>query len=152
MSDSPYPVAWQAEWQWQGQPVSYVVCRSSDADQAVVLVHGFGACKEHWRHNLAALALDHDVYALDLLGFGASAKPTSRLAEESPEVGDCVYGIELWAQQVAAFISEVVRAPVTLVGNSIGGVVALRCASLLEQEGQARPASAAGRLRPTCPG
>ncbi|WP_259720841.1 alpha/beta fold hydrolase [Synechococcus sp. CS-1328] len=149
MSDSPYPAAWQAEWQWQGQPVSYVVCRSSDPDQAVddspaggardrpavVLVHGFGACKEHWRHNLAALAIHHDVYAIDLLGFGSSGKPSSRLAEEPPEAGDCVYGIELWAQQVSAFIREVVRAPVTLVGNSIGGVVALRCASLLEQDG-----------------
>ncbi len=85
---------------------------------------------------MAALAAAHDVYALDLIGFGESDKPRSRLAGEPATEGDCTYGVELWAQQVVAFLQEVVRAPVTLVGNSIGGVVVLRSAALLEAAGQ----------------
>ncbi|MFM7675086.1 MAG: alpha/beta fold hydrolase [Synechococcus sp.] len=141
MSEGPFPEAWYRQWSWQGRRVAYVVCRAigkgSDAPRpAVVLVHGFGACKEHWRHNVAALAAAHDVYALDLIGFGESEKPPSRLAGEPSAEGDCTYGVELWAQQVVAFLQDVVRAPVTLVGNSIGGVVVLRSAALLEEAGQ----------------
>ena len=38
---------------------------------------------------------------------------------------------DLWGQQVADFCCEVIDRPVRLVGNSIGGVVALRAAQLL---------------------
>ena len=41
------------------------------------------------------------------------------------------YGFDLWGQQVADFCREVIDRPVRLVGNSIGGVVALRAAQLL---------------------
>ncbi|MEB3264918.1 MAG: alpha/beta fold hydrolase [Synechococcus sp.] len=147
MSEGPFPESWRSQWVWQGRRVAYVACRAGEAAEnsngaprpAVVLVHGFGACKEHWRHNVAALAAAHDVYALDLIGFGESDKPPSRLAGEPATTGDCPYGVELWALQVVAFLEEVVRAPVTLVGNSIGGVVVLRSAALLEEAG--RPAT-----------
>jgi len=42
---------------------------------AVVLLHGLGGFAESWRHNLAPLARRATVYALDLPGFGTSAKP-----------------------------------------------------------------------------
>jgi pimeloyl-ACP methyl ester carboxylesterase len=44
------------------------------------------------------------------------------------------YGFDLWGQQVADFCKEVIDKPVMLVGNSIGGVVALRAAQLLGPE------------------
>ncbi|WP_315855814.1 alpha/beta fold hydrolase [Vulcanococcus limneticus] len=101
-----------------------------------MLIHGFGACKEHWRHNVPPLLGERAVFAIDLLGFGESDKPRSRLEGEPEEAGSCRYCIDLWADQVVAFVDEVVQGPVQLVGNSIGGVVALAAARQLEQLGQ----------------
>ena len=53
------------------------------------------------------------VYAIDLLGFGASDKPVLD------------YSIELWASQINAFCSEFIDRPVVLVGNSIGSLSVL---------------------------
>ncbi|KAF0653137.1 alpha/beta hydrolase [Cyanobium sp. Copco_Reservoir_LC18] len=130
-----FPADWLGTWSWQGQSISYVTRPSAlpEATGALpaLLIHGFGACKEHWRHNLPALAGRRPVYAIDLVGFGASSKPPSRL-EDEPEDGLALrYGIDLWADQVAAFVREVVGTPVQLVGNSIGGVVALAAAARL---------------------
>ncbi|MCP9803043.1 alpha/beta fold hydrolase [Cyanobium sp. T1G-Tous] len=139
----PFPHAWGRQWQWRDELVSYVICAAESSPamtpsepEAVILVHGFGACKEHWRHNIGPLARHHTIFALDLLGFGASSKPRARLEDEPEESGSCRYGIDLWATQVVAFIASEVKMPVTLVGNSIGGVVALRVAQLLEEAGQ----------------
>ncbi len=153
MAPLPYPESWIQPWSWRGEPVSYVACGPAAAaagaeptateatgthidTDTVVLVHGFGACKEHWRHTIAPLAAaGHRVVAIDLLGFGASGKPRAVLAGEEAGPGDCRYGIELWAEQVDALIAERLPGPVSLVGNSIGGVVALRAAQRLEQRG-----------------
>ena len=100
-----------------------------------MLIHGFGACKEHWRHNIEALRQSRSVYALDLIGFGASSKPCSRLANEPARLGSLRYGIDLWASQVVALIEAQLDGPVHLVGNSIGGVVALAAAHKLKASG-----------------
>ena len=104
---------------------------------AVVLVHGFGASSNHWRHNLPVLGRQTHTYALDLIGFGGSSQPRAVLAGE--RAGDrtkssqaLLYSFDLWGQQVADFCNAVVQGPVLLVGNSIGGVVALRAAQLLD--------------------
>ena len=113
---------------------------SSDAaagsGTAVVFVHGFGACKEHWRHNLPPLAGQRPCYALDLIGFGASSKPPSVLRGEPTAPGAVHYCVDFWAEQVERFVQEVVQQPVQLIGNSIGGVVALAAAQRLERAGQ----------------
>ena len=101
------------------------------AEEAVLLIHGFGANTNHWRFNQPFLAEQAPTYAIDLLGFGRSDQPRARLKEE-PVSADCVhYSFDLWGQQVADFCREVIDRPVRLVGNSIGGVVALRAAQLL---------------------
>jgi pimeloyl-ACP methyl ester carboxylesterase len=104
-------------------------------DGAVVFVHGFGACKEHWRHNLPALAQSLPCYALDLIGFGASSKPPSMLEGESADAEAVRYCVDFWAEQVERFVQDVVQQPVQLIGNSIGGVVALAAAERLERSG-----------------
>jgi pimeloyl-ACP methyl ester carboxylesterase len=131
-------------WSWRGHRIAWTRQGPADAASAVVLVHGFGASIGHWRHTLPALAGSAEVYALDLLGFGASDKPRSRLQGEQEVPGAVRYCFDLWAEQVQAFINEQVRAerpprPLHLVGNSIGGIVVLNTARLLQH--QAAPAS-----------
>ena len=106
---------------------------------AIVLIHGFGACKEHWRHNMPVLAKTANTYAIDLIGFGSSSQPQARLGHEPRADGatknmSIHYSFDLWAAQIATFCERVVQQPVLLVGNSIGGVVALRTAQILEQQ------------------
>ena len=100
--------------------------------EAVVLIHGFGANTKHWRFNQPVLAEQLITYAIDLLGFGRSDQPRACLKGEQMTADAVHYGFDLWGQQVADFCDAVVQRPVLLVGNSIGGVVALRAAALLE--------------------
>ena len=138
-SSTCYPNSWLKTWDWNNLCVSYATPGLSNHKPTIVLIHGFGACKEHWRHNLKPLAEHFDVVAIDLVGFGNSAKPPSLLDGELAISGqDSVrYGIDFWAGQVTAFIKSHIQQPVALVGNSIGAVVALAAARELEQEGTA---------------
>jgi pimeloyl-ACP methyl ester carboxylesterase len=97
----------------------------------VLLIHGFGANTNHWRFNQPVLAELAPTYAIDLLGFGRSDQPRARLKQEPLDHMAVHYGFDLWGQQVADFCTEVINKPVLLIGNSIGGVVALRAAQLL---------------------
>jgi pimeloyl-ACP methyl ester carboxylesterase len=105
-------------WIWQGFPICYQT--QGNTGPAVVLVHGFGASWWHWRKNIPFLSGNCRVYAIDLIGFGASAKP------QPGEKMD--YTLENWGQQVADFCREVVGEPAFLIGNSIGCIVAMQAA------------------------
>lgn len=105
-------------WTWRGFPIAYQV--QGNSGPAVVMVHGFGASCGHWRKNLPVLAESCRCYAIDLIGFGASAKPMPGLEVE--------YTFETWGQQVIDFCREVVETPAFLVGNSIGCIVAMQAA------------------------
>ena len=87
---------------------------------ALLLLHGFGASTDHWRHNIPVLSRSYEVHALDLLGFGRSSKP-----------GELSYGGPLWRDQVVAYVKERIRRPTVLVGNSLGGYAALAAGSAL---------------------
>jgi len=133
------PEAAWADWIWQGHHIRW--CRAGDrqAPAAAVLIHGFGASIRHWRHNLPVLAEEVEVFALDLLGFGGSDKPSSQLAGEPATADSVPYCFDLWASQVSDLVCEKVLAAgprrVHLIGNSIGGVVALNAARLLAERG-----------------
>ncbi|RPF83467.1 MAG: alpha/beta fold hydrolase, partial [Synechococcus sp. TMED20] len=119
-------------WQWQDWTIGWSLSQSqSNSEVAVLLIHGFGANTGHWRFNQQVLAELVPTYAIDLLGFGRSDQPRARLKDEPNEPGAVHYGFDLWGQQVADFCKEVIGRPVLLVGNSIGGVVALRAAQML---------------------
>lgn len=108
----------QRDWVWRGWQTRYSYLRAKQKSDSqkyppLILVHGFGASIEHWRHNLPVIAQYHTVYALDLLGFGASRK------------ADTEYSAALWTEQVHDFWQTFIGVPVILVGNSIGSLVCL---------------------------
>lgn len=112
-------------WQWQGFTIGYQQAgidplETQQDAPAVVLIHGFGASSIHWRKNMPALAKTCRVYAIDLLGYGKSAKPAPGNPLE--------YTFETWGQQVVDFCQQVVGSPAFLIGNSIGCVVAMQAA------------------------
>jgi pimeloyl-ACP methyl ester carboxylesterase len=78
---------------------------------AVILVHGLGGFAESWRHNVRALATRATVYAIDLPGFGNSAKPRTR------------YRLSYFASAVRAFMDGLGIAQASLIGHSLGGAV-----------------------------
>ena len=117
MSSSPLLIDPPKTWNWKGFSICYQTC--GDSGPAVVFVHGFGASWGHWRKNLPVLGKTCRCYALDLIGFGASDKPTP---------GKIDYTFETWGQQVADFCREVVGGPAFLVGNSIGCIVVMQAA------------------------
>jgi len=103
---------------WQGFPICYQTQGTNGS--AVVLIHGFGASWGHWRKNIPVLAENFRVYAIDLIGFGASAKP---------KPGEKItYTFETWGQQIVDFCRQVVGESAFLVGNSIGCIVAMQAA------------------------
>jgi pimeloyl-ACP methyl ester carboxylesterase len=105
-------------WLWRGFPICYQSC--GDRGPAIVMVHGFGASWGHWRKNITELGQSFRCYAIDLLGFGDSAKPTP-----SAEIN---YTFETWGQLLADFCREIVGSPAFLVGNSIGCIVVMQAA------------------------
>ena len=111
----------QRDWVWRGWQTRYSYVRanpnSENYDTPLILLHGFGAAIEHWRKNIPMLGQEYHVYALDLLGFGASRK------------ADTNYSVYLWVEQVHDFWQTFIREPVVLVGNSIGSLVCLTAAA-----------------------
>ena len=105
-------------WHWQNFPITYSSC--GDRGAAVVMIHGFGASWGHWRKNLPVLGESFRCYAIDLIGFGASAKPTPG--------AEIDYTFETWGKLVADFCQEIIGEPAFLIGNSIGCIVAMQAA------------------------
>ena len=105
-------------WMWRGHQINYQTAGETGA--AVLLIHGFGASVGHWRKNIPVLAESCRCYAIDLIGFGASAKPQPGAEIE--------YTFETWGELVVDFCKEVIGTPTILVGNSIGCIVALQAA------------------------
>ncbi|CAI5988241.1 unnamed protein product [Closterium sp. NIES-65] len=150
-SDVDRPVVETRTWQWRGHTIRYQ--QSGSQGPPVLLIHGFGASSDHWRHTLKALgASGHRVFAIDLLGYGYSDKPTpsyrikngqGRQEEQQKEQGGGVaaaaaagvsggeseYTFENWGQQAVDFIDQVVGEEAFIVTNSVGGVVALQAAA-----------------------
>ncbi len=122
-------------WNWKNYQIAWQVEETSnDSGIAIVLIHGFGACKEHWRFNQKTISSIAPCYALDLIGFGDSSKPNSQISYEKKTYRNFNYCFDNWSQLVYDFCNEIVKKPVLLIGNSIGGVIALNTSKKLSQK------------------
>ena len=78
----------------------------------VVMVHGLGGSLHAWHGVIETLSIHHHVIALDLRGHGRS------------DAGSGGYSVQQFSQDVAALINALELPPVTLVGHSLGSLVA----------------------------
>jgi 2-hydroxymuconate-semialdehyde hydrolase len=84
----------------------------------IILIHGFAGSTYTWRELIPLLAPTHTVYAVDLLGFGLSDKPT-----------DGEYSMSNQARLIIGFVEALGLQQPALVGHSMGAVIAA-CAAL----------------------
>lgn len=146
--DDKKPQRYYNTFEWRGYNVNYLA-EGPMSGKPVLFVHGFGASINHWRKNIPAVLETGRcrVYAIDLLGLGASTKA-------SPD--EVQYSIELWTEQVIDFIHYIDRIDYnnnnkngndnvpsssspdhavqwTLIGNSIGSLICLNATAELGQ-------------------
>jgi len=93
-----------------GQNIRYY---EAGQGSAVILLHGLGSSKEAWFANIAAVAAKYHVYAIDQIGFGHSDKPLLD------------YKIATFSDFLQGFMQLQNLTKATLVGNSLGGWIAL---------------------------
>ena len=86
--------------------------RSGTGDPVVPL-HGLGANRSVWRETVPALSKTRDVIAVDLLGFGESPRPDGPL------------GVAAMSDAVIGLLDRLDLGSVDLVGNSLGGWLAM---------------------------
>lgn len=98
---------------FRGWPVRYV---KRGSGEPVVFLHNGGTSHAIWRDVIPRIAERYEAYALDLLGFGASAKP------------DSGYALSDYEAMLAEFVDSEIGAPVALVGNCMGSAISMRFA------------------------
>ena len=89
-----------------------------EAARTVVLIHGLnGAAREDWTSQIRLLARQYHVLAVELPGF------------DDPEQLPEHYSTEYFASAVSLLLQRYAKAPYTLIGHSMGGVIALHVAT-----------------------
>ena len=72
----------------------------------------------NWQNNIGTLARRFRVLAPDIVGFGATQRPD-----------DVVYSLRTWTDQIWAFLDAHSIEKTAIVGNSLGGRIALQMAT-----------------------
>lgn len=100
-----------AEWLDAGGVLVRTV-RAGAGDTTLVLLHGYGESLTTWRAVFDPLSRNAKVVALDLPGFGGSAKP------------DVPYSLPAQTERLSRFLDAWTAGPIVLVGHSMGGELA----------------------------
>lgn len=87
------------------------------SDKTLVLVHGFGANKDHWLDLANQLDNKYHLIIPDLIGDGESSKPLH-----------INYSVENQTTMLHQFLSKFQNKQIVLVGNSMGGLISLNYA------------------------
>lgn len=103
----------ESRWAELGGPVHYYDYGGPADGPLLLLVHGLGGSALNWAAIAPTLAETCRVIALDLVGFGRT-QPLGR----SPR-------IDHNQRLLGRFIDEIIGQPVILVGNSMGGLLAM---------------------------
>jgi pimeloyl-ACP methyl ester carboxylesterase len=90
---------------------------AGEKGSTVILLHGVSCHVEFWERNIAALAREHRVFAVDIVGFGRTDKP------------EVVYTFQLMADFVLDFMKTMGIDKASLVGNSMGAGISLTVAA-----------------------
>ncbi|MDT5016795.1 MAG: 2-hydroxymuconate-semialdehyde hydrolase [Mycobacterium sp.] len=97
---------------------SYIEAGSGDP---VLMLHGSGpgvSGTANWQYNIPVLAEKFHVLAPDIVGFGATERPA-----------DVIYSLRTWTDHVWAFLDAHGIEETAIVGNSLGGRIALQMAA-----------------------
>jgi pimeloyl-ACP methyl ester carboxylesterase len=101
-----------------GIETSYLEAGSGET---VLMLHGSGpgvSALANWQHNIPTLAQRFHVLAPDIVGFGATKRPDG-----------IVYSLRTWTDHVWAFLDAHDIQRTAIVGNSLGGRIALQMAT-----------------------
>lgn len=108
----------ESRWVDLDGPVHYVDYGGPEDGPLLLLVHGLGGSVLNWAATAPRLAETCRVVAIDLVGFGRT-----QTLGRSPRIGDNL-------ALLARFIDEAIGHPVIVIGNSMGGLLALLLADL----------------------
>jgi pimeloyl-ACP methyl ester carboxylesterase len=100
-----------------GIDTSYLEAGSGEP---VLMLHGSGpgvSGLANWQHNIPSLSQRFHVLAPDIVGFGATERPD-----------DIIYSLPTWTDHVWAFLDAHGIEKTAIVGNSLGGRIALQMA------------------------
>jgi pimeloyl-ACP methyl ester carboxylesterase len=97
---------------WRGHRIAYT---RRGSGPPLLLIHSIHAAawSYEWRFNIDALAREHTVYTVDLLGFGCSARPAIR------------YSARLYLGLLDEFASHVIGGPVVLIAAHLSAAYAI---------------------------
>jgi 2-hydroxymuconate-semialdehyde hydrolase/2-hydroxy-6-oxo-octa-2,4-dienoate hydrolase len=101
-----------------GIETSYLEAGSGET---VLMLHGSGpgvSALANWQHNIPTLAQRFHVLAPDIVGFGTTERPE-----------DIVYSLRTWTDHVWAFMDARGVERARVIGNSLGGRIALQMAT-----------------------
>jgi pimeloyl-ACP methyl ester carboxylesterase len=101
-----------------GIETSYLEAGSGET---VLMLHGSGpgvSALANWQHNIPTFAQRFRVLAPDIVGFGATER-----------ADDIVYSLRTWTDHVWAFLDAHDIEKTAIVGNSLGGRIALQMAT-----------------------
>jgi pimeloyl-ACP methyl ester carboxylesterase len=90
---------------------------SGEGPEHVICLHGLGSNKASFFQTVSTLTPDHTVHAIDLPGFGGSSKPAR-----------AAYDAAYFARSVVGYLDAEGLERAHLVGNSMGGRIALEVA------------------------
>ena len=91
------------------------------AGKDVILIHGSGpgvSAWANWRLVYPILSKHYHLLAPDIVGFGYTERPAN-----------ITYGMDIWVKHLVGFVEALELKKVSIVGNSMGGGLALNFAS-----------------------